>query len=201
MRKLSESVWGDIRKKSLGQEDRLEDGNRKRITTLTKKVFDALKKEGFEMYDFWIETFNKISDDTTHQTSSTFYVKSKDRFNLTFMDNEFLGHISQRTEYFNYDNVFIRPDGMYLSDGMTCDTSGEKATIWFEFVDKKNLDDLWTTWNPYALYYLPDSDCWMCNNPYIKKSPDEISGCESIKKFLAITTCIMYPETKYKKWL
>ena len=82
MRKLSESVWGSIRKKSLGQEDRAEDGLEKfceklqsmyetpnskgRITIQDDKICVYIFKNKLNMYTtLWIENVEKDRDYVT----------------------------------------------------------------------------------------------------------------------------------------
>ena len=82
MRKLSESVWGSIRKKSMGQEDRAEDGLEKfceklqsmyetpnskgRITIQDDKICVYIFKNKLNMYTtLWIENVEKDRDYVT----------------------------------------------------------------------------------------------------------------------------------------
>lgn len=57
MRKLSESVWGDLRKKSLGQEERIQDD-----ITKIKDFYEYLKSIYSTPHDYPFDMFS--SDDT-----------------------------------------------------------------------------------------------------------------------------------------
>ena len=98
MKKLSESVWGDIRKKSLGQEDRIEESvdNIPDINGLFNYIKERYKKEHLMSHNGPFEFKVSLGAEYTHGSDisvTIFWLQNKKIMKIK-APNDLLGDLS-----------------------------------------------------------------------------------------------------------